>query len=85
MTSGMPWPMENSMKTMQTEPGEQQRCQTCGHVRFLHKTLGGECEACNSPEIQMQNRCPGFKDDPTVPIDRKCPGFKPKGADDENA
>ena len=43
------------------ETDEQQHCATCGHAKFLHKTLGGECEACDDPTILISNKCPGFK------------------------
>jgi hypothetical protein len=32
-------------------------CKRCGHYRFLHLNFGGQCEACDSPEYKMEERC----------------------------
>ena len=36
-------------------------CSNCGHYYFLHDMLNGECNACDSPEISMEKKCPEFK------------------------
>jgi hypothetical protein len=45
---------------MMPNADDQAICATCGHLKLLHKTLGGECDACDSPEVPIPNRCPGF-------------------------
>ena len=37
-------------------------CKNCGHYYFLHlSNFKGECDACDSPEVSMDSKCPGFK------------------------
>lgn len=45
---------------MMPNADDQQLCATCGHLKLLHKTLGGECDACDDPTVPIPNRCPGF-------------------------
>lgn len=44
-------------------------CFNCGHYRSLHFGEGGECEACDSPEVPMNERCPGFTPDPSSELE----------------
>ena len=38
-------------------------CANCGHYKFLHKNnFKGECDACDTPEIPHEKKCPGFKE-----------------------
>lgn len=43
------------------KPNKQDKCETCGHFYFLHDRFNGECDACDSPEIPLEKKCPGFK------------------------
>lgn len=45
------------------KPDKHQACAICGHAKFLHSGMNGECDACDSPEVPMAKKCPGFKDD----------------------
>ncbi len=36
-------------------------CANCGHYYFLHLNFKGECDACDSPEYKLENRCQHFK------------------------
>lgn len=36
-------------------------CQ-CGHYYFLHDMLNGECNACDSPEVKVKDKCQSFKE-----------------------
>ena len=36
-------------------------CANCGHYYHLHLNFKGECDACDSPEYKMEDRCPGFE------------------------
>lgn len=38
-------------------------CANCGHYFFLHNNnFKGECDACDTPEIPIEQRCPGFQE-----------------------
>jgi hypothetical protein len=40
----------------------QKRCM-CGHLKLLHMgNFKNECDACDSPEIPLDKRCPGFRE-----------------------
>jgi hypothetical protein len=41
---------------------DHQLCAICGHYQFLHMSnFKTECDACDSPDIPMEERCPGFQ------------------------
>jgi len=41
--------------------GKHDLCVSCGHFQFLHQSsFKGECEACDTPEVPMDRRCPAF-------------------------
>jgi len=58
--------MGPSIKTIKSGPSESTTkydiCANCGHYYFLHlSNFKDECDACDSPEIKMENKCLGFK------------------------
>lgn len=42
-------------------PDDQDICANCGHKYLLHSGMSGDCDACDSPEIPFNKKCPGFK------------------------
>lgn len=47
-----------------TPANRYDRCFLCGHSRFLHSQLNGECEACDDPTIPLKLKCPAFLERP---------------------
>ncbi len=45
---------------MKTEIDKHDLCANCGHYLFLHLNFLNECEACDSPEVSIDKKCPGF-------------------------
>ena len=41
----------------------RQICKNCGHYYFLHiSNFKGECDACDSSEYKLEDKCIGFKE-----------------------
>lgn len=51
------------MESMETLiPTKYDLCANCKHYYFLHENnFKDECYACDSPEIPLDEKCPGFK------------------------